>query len=228
MTPGQARPRPPRWTSISGPPVDVIKRMNRKALASHVAALVTYLLARPGRRAPIPAEADLKALHRTATRFLHRRPGGYRTIRVNIARGEEVVFRPPPPEDVPRLVRAFFADLPRVWADGDALDVAAHALWGLCWIHPFRDGNTRAAGAFAYACLCLKLGAVLPGRRTVLDLIRTDRKGVRAALKATNLSVEASGGAPDLSVLKAYLDGLLLRQVQSVRERPAGGASGPG
>jgi hypothetical protein len=113
-------------------------------------------------------------------------------------------------------MRKFFRDLAARWNTGDALDVASFALWRITWIHPFHDGNGRTAIAFAYACLCLKLGAWLPGRETVVDLIRADPARCQNVLRMTDQALAHPTDEPNLGGVKAYLDDLLLRQMQTV------------
>ncbi len=209
--------RPPQ---PAGPAAERIERLNLASQANLTAALVISLLARQGEqsgRPPIPGEADLRELHRAATLLLVDRPGLYRRNEVEVANAGELVFKAPPWRSVAGLMRAFFGDLAAVWAEGDAVDVAAFALWGVTRIHPFRDGNGRTARAFAYACLCLKLGALLPGKPTVVELIARDWAACEEALRAADRTSSAPGRGADLGPLKAYLDELLLRQVRSAQ-----------
>ncbi len=140
---------------VEGAAAEAIQRLNQDSQINMVCALVTSLLARqaaePG-RAPIPDETALRELHRAATLFLVERPGRYRTNDVELARAGDVLLKAPPWRSVPGLMRGFFRELPLAWAGGDAVDVAAYALWCVTRIHPFRDGNGRTAGAFAYVC----------------------------------------------------------------------------
>lgn len=209
------------WEPLAEPVAREVGRLNDANLTNAVTALVTSLLSRGGEGEhppPIPAQTALRQLHQVGALFLVDRPGRYRVNDVEVARAGEIVFHAPPWRQVAPRMRRFFAGLPAVWASGDPLDVAAHALWSITRIHPFRDGNGRAASAFAYACLCLKLGAPLPGRPTVFEQIMDDRIACETALRAVDETASASGARADLSALKAHLDALLLRQVQSARD----------
>ena len=125
------------------------------------------------------------------------------------------MHQPPPWQAVDGLMKQFFRHLSSVWTSGDALDVAAYALWAVNWIHPFRNGNGRAARAFSYACLSLKLNSVLPGTPTVIDQIMADRPGYEGALRAADTSL-AANKMPDLGPMKAFLNRLLTIQILSV------------
>lgn len=166
--------------------------------------------------APMPGEEALCALHRAATMFLLERPGAYRQSNVKLRQEGGSVLRPPGWNAVPELMAAFFVELERIWTEGDALDVAAYALWRITWIHPFRDGNGRTAFAYAYACLNLKLGVLLPESGTVLDQMLADPAQCNGPLGAADTSVLGDADrAPDLTSLKRYYDQLLLQQIRA-------------
>jgi hypothetical protein len=208
------------WDLINGPVADEIESLNRASQKNVVGALVKFLLARQAQLGdgspPVPDEAALRLLHHAATLFLLAKPGHYRDFDMHVAEDGVVVFRAQPWQNIKRLMRRFFRDLAPLWATGDAIDVAAYALWRITWIHPFSDGNGRTAIAFSYACLCLKLGALLPGRETMIDLIMAEPARIQSALRMADQGWAEPAGEPDLSAVKAYLDALLLRQMQSV------------
>lgn len=203
------------WDLINGPVADEIEDLNRASLMTVTAALVKSLLVRGDGRPAVPDEAALRLLHCTATRFLLARPGRYRDVEMHVEDAGAVVFRAQACRDVKRLMADFFRDLAARWSTGDALDVASFALWRVTWIHPFSDGNGRTAIAFAYACLCLKLGAWLPGGPTVVDLIAADPARCQNVLRMTDRAFANSAAEPELGAVKAYLDELLLRQMQT-------------
>lgn len=213
------------WELADGELARRIEALNLVGLRSLLVALVVSSL---GRKAvgdavpPMPDEKALCALHRAATVFLLERPGAYRQTNVKLVQEGGAVLRPPPWKAVPGLMAAFYVELARIWTEGDALDVAAYALWRITWIHPFRDGNGRTAFAFAYGCLCLKLGALLPQTQTVLDQMLADPAQCNEPLGAADASVRGDAGrAPDLTALKRYYDALLLRQIRAAEELAA-------
>lgn len=209
------------WDLINGPVADEIEEVNRTSLMCVAAAMTKSMLAqRDNSVSPIPDAAALRILHRAATLFLMKHPGRYRDYDMHVEEGGQIVFRAQPWQEVRPHMRDFFRRLRILWGEGDALDVAAFALWRLTWIHPFGDGNGRTALAFAYVCLCLKLGAWLPGDRTIVRQFAQDRDASRDLLRAADRSCEATGAAPDLSALKSYLDSLLLNQIRSAESDP--------
>jgi Fic family protein len=83
---------------------------------------------------------------------------------------------PPHFKEVPELVDEFLSVVHENW---DIIDyptlLPAYALWRLNWIHPFIEGNGRTARAACYYLMCLRHGALLPGKKTVPERIREDR-----------------------------------------------------
>ncbi|MGH7783508.1 MAG: Fic family protein [Candidatus Binatia bacterium] len=207
------------WEPISGPVAQDIRFLNYATQKNVLAALVKFLLAKPksqrDRSFPMPDENALHELHRAGTLFLLAEPGCYREIDVHVAKAGAITHQPPPWQDVERLMQQFFRTLASLWKTGDALDIAAYALWRIGWIHPFTDGNGRTASAFSYACLCVKLGALLPGRETVIDQMMAEPGRCERVLRAADRRFAKSNGKTDLRAVKKYLDDLLLRQIQT-------------
>lgn len=90
--------------------------------------------------------------------------------------------------------------------------LAAYGLWRLNWVHPFIEGNGRTARAVCYYLLCVRSGALLPGRKIVPERIREEREPYYAALRAADLAWHE--GNLDVSVMDAYLARLLTAQLQ--------------
>ncbi|MEX0760559.1 MAG: Fic family protein [Tistlia sp.] len=88
----------------------------------------------------------------------------------------------------------------------------AYALWRLNWIHPFVEGNGRTARAACYYLICMRHGALLPGRKIVPERIRENRAPYYAALQAADRAWNE--GHFDVSELADYLQGLLKAQLQ--------------
>lgn len=123
--------------------------------------------------------------------------------------------RPPHFRDVPDEMDRFFAVVHENWSIGsDPMVLPAYALWRLNWIHPFVEGNGRTARAACYYLICLKAGAILPGKKIVPERIRENRKPYYAALQAADQAWEQ--GDFDVSDLSAYLGGLLKDQLADV------------
>lgn len=210
----------PNWELINGPIAHQIEVLNATNQGNVLDGLVTFLLAHRGPanvgNPPMPDEAALLTLHHAGTLFLLANPGMYRNIEVIVAdKTGAVVHQPPQWQAVSGWMQTFFRHLSSVWTAGDALDVASYALWAINWIHPFRNGNGRTARAFSYACLCLKMGTILPGSPTVIDQIMMERDSYENALRAADFSYQTTR-IPDLQPMKAFLHRLLIIQIMSI------------
>lgn len=206
------------WELINGPVAERIEILNYTNQINVLEGLIHFLLAHRGPTGngnpAMPDETQLCALHNAGTLFLLADPGRYRNMAVQVVKQEVVVHQPPDWQHVKGFMQHFFRHLSSVWTSGDALDVAAYALWCINWIHPFRNGNGRTARAFSYACLSLKLGVVLPGRVTVIDQIMSDRERYENAIRVADESL-AKTSRPDLGPMKAFLNDLLQVQIES-------------
>ncbi len=213
------------WETLNGPVAQQIEVLNATNQINVLEGLIAFLLAHRGPAntgaPPMPDETALCFLHHAGTLFLLAQPGCYRNIAVDL-RDEKgvVIYEPPPWQSVDGLMKQFFRQLSSVWRSGDALDASAYALWAINWIHPFRNGNGRTARAFSYACLCLHLGAVLPGRITIIDQIMTNRDRYQNCLRAADDSLKAKQ-IPDLGPMKQFLFDLLQAQIASAAPAPA-------
>ena len=106
----------------------------------------------------------------------------------------------------------FFSLVHEVWTiEPHPTELAAYALWRLNWIHPFVEGNGRTARAACYYLLCMKQGALLPGKKIVPERIRDNRDPYVAGLRAADRAWDA--GQFDVSELAIYLEGLLQAQL---------------
>lgn len=199
------------WELINGPDAHHIEALNAANTINVLEALITFMLHH--RPSVIPNERALCELHRSGTLFLLSEPGQYRNIAVHVADGAGNVFHAPPPCDqVQGYMDDFFQHIAKLWGDGDALDVAAYALWRINWVHPFRNGNGRTARAYAYACLSGHLGVILPGAPTVIDQIMANRDEYERVIRIADDCVKA-GVEPNLAPMKTFLDALLQIQI---------------
>ena len=134
---------------------------------------------------------------------------------------------PPHFREVPTLMDQCLSLVHENW---DAFDhptyMAAFMLWRLNWVHPFIEGNGRTARAACYYLLCMKAGALLPGRKIVPERIRENREPYYAALQAADRQWEA--GQLDCWELAHYLEGLLIAQLRDDDPVPEGGVVADG
>ena len=120
--------------------------------------------------------------------------------------------KPPHFKEVPELIDRFISTLHENWFNWTPTELAAYGLWRLLWIHPFIEGNGRTARASCYYLLCARSKTLLPGRKTLPERIREDRKPYYAALRAADQAWDA--GDLDCSQLEDYLAGLLAAQLK--------------
>jgi Fic family protein len=124
-------------------------------------------------------EANIKELHRL---FYYRidvkQAGKYRKLRVIITGTN---FIPPAPERIPVLMESFIAGLPETRVKRHLVEFAAIIHKEFVTIHPFIDGNGRAARLLMNLAL-LQAGyplAIIPPvlRRDYLDALNKTQKG---------------------------------------------------
>lgn len=204
------------WDLINGPIAHEIEVLNYSNQINNIECLFKYLSykGRELKRELFPTESALTELHRTGTLFLLDKPGAYRDIEVHVGNGEIVVHQPPTYSEIPMHIEEFFGTLSKLWPNATPLELASYALWRINWIHPFKNGNGRCARAFAYTCLCLKYGFMLPGNRTIIDLIMVNKPTFQTCLKEADNAFEKSG-IIDISAMSVFLENLLVIQLQS-------------
>jgi Fic family protein len=210
------------WDLIDGEVAHEIEVLNYSNQVNVIEALVRFLMHHhPGGEkgcAAAPHINVVREFHRTATLFLLEKPGDFREEEVLVKSSSGVIVHEPPTHtEVQLLMEMFFADITRRWSETDAIEMASYALWLINWVHPFKNGNGRTARAFCYACLSLKLGFVLPGSPTVIDLIMQNRRDYQLALKSADIGYGANG-QPDLTAMQNFVGRLLVEQLSTVPE----------
>ncbi|HEX5775280.1 MAG TPA: Fic family protein [Caulobacteraceae bacterium] len=156
----------------------------------------------------------VKALNYHAVSCLHASAGEFRTWPVTVGKD----FQPPLHIQVAPLMQMFTNQVNRMWDEVDAVTLAAMVLWRLNFIHPFINGNGRAARAACHYVLCLKAGGWLPGDPILPELIRANRPEYVERLKAVDAS--AAAGALDVAPLHAFLTQLIDVQLRSAGPPP--------
>lgn len=150
----------------------------------------------------------IKALNFQAITCLHSYAGEYRPNSVHVND-----FYPPPHHRVGPLMEDFVNQVNRIWDKADPVELAAFVLWKINFIHPFVNGNGRTARATSYFVLCAKVGAWLPGRIILPELLRRERDSYVTALKAVDASLKAKSF--DIGPLKTLLSELLSEQLST-------------
>ena len=176
-----------------------------------VVEMVEYFLhpERPFRLRP----SHVLRLNRIALEGISHYAGNWRPAAIEIGGSKH---QPVGAHQVPEMVEDMCDYVNDHWQKRNALHLAAYVMWRLNWIHPFTDGNGRTSRATSYLVLCLKIGYVLPGKKTIPDQIAEDRTPYYKALEAAD---EASTrGEIDLTAMEELLSGMLARQLVAVHD----------
>ncbi|MCT8267708.1 Fic family protein [Afifella sp. JA880] len=120
--------------------------------------------------------------------------------------------KPPHFKDVGDWMDRFISNVHENWYIWSPTELAAYGLWRLNWIHPFVEGNGRTARAASYYLLCVRAGALLPGRKILPERIREDRRGYEDALAAADQAWE--NGHLDFTEMEDYLAALVQAQLE--------------
>jgi len=155
-------------------------------------------------------------LNRLATARIKVNSGKLRQVPIQISNS---AHRPPESEQVPDLLACTCRYVNENWG-ATPIHLAAYLLWRINWIHPFEDGNGRTARMISYVILCIRLGFVLPGPKTIPEQIARDKAPYYAALEAADVAHKK--GLLDLRKLEDLLSGLLAIQLTDIHEQACG------
>ena len=164
--------------------------------------------------------SQLLHLHRIALEGISSYAGNFRPAGIEIGGSRH---EPAGAHQVPELVEDLCEYINANWAGRTAIHLAAYVLWRLNWIHPFTDGNGRTSRAASYLVLCCKIGAVLPGKKTIPDQIAEIKQPYYQALEAADETLRQ--GQLDLTKTEAMISMMLARQLYAVHTDAAGTAS---
>jgi Fic family protein len=126
---------------------------------------------------------------------------------------------PPPQDQVPELVDGMCQYVNEKW-DAPPVHIASYLMWRMNWIHPFYGGNGRTARAISYLALCARLGFVLPGSKSIPELILEDRPPYYSALRSADSAW--INGIVDVSEMETMLSRLLSAQLVQIHEQATG------
>lgn len=157
--------------------------------------------------------SHLLHLHREALAGISLYAGNWRPSEIEIGGSKH---KPPGAFEVPDKVEELCDYINEKWKEKSPLHLAAYVMWRLNWIHPFTDGNGRTSRAAAYMILCIKLGYVLPGKKTIPDQIAENKTPYYKALEAADIA--CNDGKIDLSAMKELLSSMLAKQLYEVHE----------
>jgi Fic family protein len=162
--------------------------------------------------------SHLLHLHREALSGISAYAGNWRPSEIEIGGSKH---RPPAAFEVPSKIEELCDYINDKWIVKSPLHLAAYVMWRLNWIHPFTDGNGRTSRAASYMILCLKLGYVLPGKRTIPDQISENKTPYYKALEAADTACE--NGRVDLTEMKELLSSMLAKQLYEIHAQSTSG-----
>lgn len=119
--------------------------------------------------------------------------------------------RPPHFKDVDEWMDRFISTVQENWYIWTETELAAYGLWRLNWIHPFIEGDGRTARATCYYLLCVRSGALLPGRKILPERIKDNRSDYVSALVAADAAWD--DGDLDFSEMEEFLARLVKAQL---------------
>ena len=161
---------------------------------------------------PLISTAIIKTFNGIAVACLHTTAGEYRHFPVDV--GDHLSEEKSREGQLPAhwRVQSLMDDLVNVvnrkWDSSNSVELAAYVLWRLNFIHPFRNGNGRTARELAYFVLSVKMGGILPGKKTIPSLIKETYRVYIEALKKADAAFIKSR-KEDTEALKNYLEDLL-------------------
>lgn len=155
--------------------------------------------------------SHLLYLHREALLGISQYAGNWHPSEIAIGGSRH---KPPGAFEVPERVEELCDYVNEKWNEKSATHLAAYVMWRLNWIHPFTDGNGRTSRAASYMILCIKMGYVIPGKRTIPDQIAQDKTPYYKALESADIAWEQ--GRLDLTPMKDLLSSMLAKQLWEI------------
>jgi len=177
-----------------------------------------YVLHRVAEWSPtdrITPELCLK-LQELAITQIFRCAGYFRDGPVTIS---DVAHQPPDHTEVKGLVEEMCAYLYDNWAS-PAIHLASYVMWRMNWIHPFYGGNGRTARALSYLVLSVRLHFVLPGTKTIPELIVENREPYYQALRSADRAWQQ--GVVEVTAMEDLMGSLLAKQLVAIHKQATG------
>ena len=127
--------------------------------------------------------------------------------------------QPPEPGEVPVLVTQMCDYINDKW-HATPIHLASYVMWRMNWIHPFFGGNGRTARALSYLLLSVKLGFVIPGTKTIPELIVENRSPYFDALHQGDAAWQQR--TIDVSAMEELMSSLLAKQLVEIHHQATG------
>ena len=159
------------------------------------------------------ALSELLILNLLAVLGIRTDAGKLRTYPVRIRHSPH---KPPPADEVPGLVEDTISYVNQNW-DRSAIHLASYLLWRVNWIHPFGEGNGRTSRMVSYMVLCIRLGLLLPGAKTIPEQIAADHQPYYDALGHADDAQKL--GETNVALMESLVEELLAHQLADVLDQ---------
>jgi len=154
-------------------------------------------------------------MQRLAVNQIYRCAGHFRDGPVSL----NAEHTPPPHNEVEGYVLEMCDFVKANW-EKSPIFLSSYLMWRMNWIHPFYGGNGRTSRAVSYLILCAKLGFVLPGVKTIPELIMENRDPYYEALRSADIAW--AKGALDITDMEQLMSSLLAKQLCQIHASATG------
>jgi len=161
-------------------------------------------------------------LQELAITQIYRCAGYFRDGLVSIGGSDH---QPPQAGEVQALVTQMCDYINNKW-HAPPIHLASYVMWRMNWIHPFFGGNGRTARALSYLLLSVKLGFVIPGTKTIPELIVANRGPYFEALRKGDAAWQQ--GTTDVTGMEELMSSLLAKQLVAIHHQATGKNEPPG
>lgn len=158
--------------------------------------------------------STILSLNAEAVDGLTKYAGTWRPGPVAIGKSEH---EPPDHRAVPFLIEELCDYVNDNWGARSAVHLASFVMWRLNWIHPFFDGNGRTSRATSYLVMCVKLGNLLPGSKTIPEQIASNRIPYYDALEDADkrYAISKKFEIDTVAEMESLLSSMLAAQLKS-------------
>jgi Fic family protein len=161
--------------------------------------------------------STIMELNRIAVDGIEPHPGAYRQVPITISAS---THQPPAPEDVPLAVDEMCEYVQSHLGIKAPVHLAAYVMWRLNWIHPFVDGNGRTSRVMSHIVLCVSVGQILPGLKSIPERIAESKRPYYSALDSADAAWKT--GILDVSKMEELLSTLLAAQLSELHKIAVG------
>lgn len=199
---------------LEGKKIKGINRDDEKELLNYKKAM-DFISKYLGKEDPV-TEGLIRELHKISVKGVRDEqadPGNYRKIQNYVVNSgtREVIYSPPPPLDVPRLMKEFVEWI-NTTGDVSPVLVAGISQFQFVHIHPFIDGNGRTARLLSTLIL-YKTGYDFKRLFTISEYYDKDRPGYYQAIQSVRRN------KLDMTVWLEYFVNGLQSQMEEIQQK---------